>query len=251
MNRREFFSSFLKRTVESPIKHTAAGENSSDEAYYSNRREVFLGVQIVLGAPNIVQDESSADNNEGCWATEIRLLAEQARDTTSPDEKRSLYSCCCQLLRNNQKHWLFGYWDYAVGADYAAFEVEQWRSDMMRSSGTAISDASVGGSTQGEHSASAAVPAERKESVVVVSLCVRLRAAYSPSASMMAHRLEAVSEEDYATRTTLRVVLDCLDTLDWYYCLDDVLFVVPSTESGTLTQSELRTEGWEYLQPVI
>ncbi len=190
----------------------------------------FFGVQLVINVYG--EDELRARLH--------RVIADSA-PTESPVEKRAFYKRITALLRENQAFLEYGFWDYLVEGEDATAEFDNWVGEIEGSMAT--EEEELGTEVDEAHRLS------NEKTYVVVTLAFLLE--YSAALGEMMQMVESIGEDEYFTPTGFARLVDAVNYIDFEYSLGDAVFIMPGNENDGFSWMDMRSEGWEYLKPIM
>ncbi len=213
MNRRGFFSNI--------------------KSVFSSRREgdpFFFGIQCVV---NIYGEDELRSTLHNILSSE--------NYSESPIEKFQFYKRIASVLRQNIPFIDYGFWDYLTDPDDAASEFNAWVSEVQASMATEVEE--VGSELDEEFRLSA------EKCYVVVTMAFVLE--YSSAQASFIGQVESIEENDFYSQIGFQKLIDAIPYIDFEYSLGDAVFIMPGNAEDGFSWTDMRGEGWEYLQPIM
>jgi len=187
-------------------------------------RTYFLGVQVV----------TQSFGEDALRAQLAALLDEERVQGETAEEKRRFLKRLVALLQETEPYWTYGYWDYLEGAKRAVGEYQTWVNEIE--AGIATESEELGATVDGVNR----MTVDRK--YVAVTLLFLLDSPYAPA--------EVESEDDFYRRTTFHELIANLSAISPHSIRADAVYVVPGSPEDGLSDDDLASEGWSYLQPL-
>ncbi len=213
MNRRGFFSN-----LKSVFKSRHEGD------------PFFFGLQCVV---NIYGEDELR-------ATLHNILSAE-NYSESPIEKFQFYKRIASVLRQNVPFIDYGFWDYLTDPDDATDEFNSWVSEIQASMAT--EEEEMGEEIDEEFRLSA------ERCYVVVTMAFVLE--YSSEQSSFISQVEGIEEDDYYSQIGFQKLIDAIPYIDFEYSLGDAVFIMPGNADDGFSWTDMRGEGWDYLQPIM
>ncbi len=195
--------------------------------FNSEPERFFLGIQVVF-----------ATLNTDTSAHQIRDIIADAMRQEKPQEKRALYKRVAAVLLEQQPYWEYGYWDYVPHDDDAIAEFEQWSNDIQSSMATEPEEIGA------EIDEARRMSNDKYYVVVTMLFVLETASALVP----VMDTIEEIAEEDYFTRAAFTALLEAVTAVDFEYCEQDAVFIMPGTDEDGFSWEDLRQAGWEYLK---
>lgn len=200
---------------------------------FNRRREgdpLFFGIQCVI---NVYGEDTLR-------AQLYRVINEQM-PTESPGEKFMFYKRITAVLRENIHFFEYGYWDYVTDADDATAEFDDWVAGIEATAATVQEEL---GSEVDE-----AYRMSSEKDYVVVTLAFILE--YTDSLTQFMEMIEGISEEEYFTPSGFQTLIESVNYIDFEYSIGDAVFIMPGNDQDGFSWSDMRSEGWDYLKPIM
>ena len=206
---------------------------SSIKSIFDRRREgdpFFFGVQIVI---NVFGEDELRKR--------LHRVISSAPATESPRQKHDFYKQVAALLRENIHYFEYGYWDYITDPVDAEAEFHDWVAGVEASTATVGEE--LGEEVDEAHRLS------REKDYVVVTIAFLLE--FTNSQTELIGMLESIPEEEAFAPLTFRTLVEAVNYVDHEYSLGDGIFILPGTEDDGFSWTDMRAEGWDYLQPIM
>jgi hypothetical protein len=180
----------------------------------------FFGLQLVL-----------RPLDGAAFHAELRRLISDAPAEQTLGQKRYFYTKLHDLLALHLDAVELGYWDYIGDVSRAENEFETWCSEIE----AVVRDPQ---------------PAREEVSPYYIVSVAFLSLRNSNSDTTLGERCD-IAEPQFWTRQTLAHLVATLPMLNFSTISADAVYLVPGHAGEGPTSDELRSEGYEYLHPIV
>lgn len=191
---------------------------------FGGEQSYFVGLQVLI----------RAFGEDTIRARFANVIADPDGSLQDVEAKRRYLKRIVALLLEQEPYWSQGFWDYKTDHGEAMAEFDSWAAEL--SATTATEHEELDSEVDGMRRLS------KKKDYICVTIILHLSEPYPPA--------DVTNEALYWQRQTFRQLFNGLLYLNPEAILADGVFVVPGSPDDGLSEEDLLTGGWSYLQAI-